>query len=62
MENIRIQMPRITIEQKKLIIKALNYYRIAAVEFSYVSDGVIFNAANLIEMIDEQSKIVKLRD
>ena len=61
MEDIRVQIPDLTIEQKKLILKALNYYRLSGVEFSYSSDDIIFMATNLMEIIDFQSKIVKLK-
>lgn len=62
MEDIRVQIPNITIEQKKLILKALEYYRLSAVEFSYASDETIFNSTVLMDIIEYQSKLVNVND
>lgn len=59
MDNLKIKLPLITVEQKNLLLKALNYYRISCVEFSYASDDIIFNTTNLMEIIEIQSKMVK---
>lgn len=60
MEDIRVKMPLITTEQRIILMKALNYYRLSGVEFSYASDDVIFNVTNLMEIIEINSKVVKV--
>lgn len=60
MEEIRVKLPLITTEQKKLIIKALNYYRLSGVEFAYATDDMIFNATNIMEIIEINSKLVNV--
>lgn len=60
MEEIRVKMPLITTEQRRTLLKALNYYRLSGVEFSYASDDVIFNATNLMDIIEIDSKLVKV--
>jgi|GEM_PF-4918493 hypothetical protein len=60
MEEIRVKMPLITTEQKKIIMKALNYYRLCGVEFAYATDDMIFNATNLMEIIEINSKLIKV--
>lgn len=60
MEEFRVKLPLLTTEQRRILVKALNYYRLSGVEFSYASDDVIFNATNLMEIIEINSKLVKV--
>lgn len=62
MEDIRVQIQPLTIQQKKLLLNALEYYRLSAVEFSYASDETIFNSTVLMDIIEYQSKLVDLND
>lgn len=57
MENIEVQIPIINFYQKEFLVKALNYYKISSVEFSFDSDDIIFQSNNLIEMIELQSEM-----
>lgn len=51
-------LPKISIEQKEFILRALYYYRIASVEFSFDNDDVIFCANNIIELIQYEAKVI----
>lgn len=62
MDDIRVKLPIVSLEHKELILKALNYYRLSGIEFSYASDDVIFNVSNLIDIIEMKAELIEIKE
>ena len=62
MDDIRVKLPIVSFEHKELILKALNYYRLSGIEFSYASDDVIFNVSNLIDIIEMKAELIEIKE
>lgn len=59
MQHIRFQIPNLTVEQRELLIKALNYYRLSAVEFLYSTDEVILDTTILMDLVQFEAKMIE---
>lgn len=59
MENslLLVKLPKFNIQERDIIIKALNYYRMSSIEFLDDLDDIVSNVNDVIKVIEKNSNI-----
>lgn len=59
MENslLLVKLPKFNIQERDIIIKALNYYRMSGIEFLDDLDDIVSNVNDVIKVIGKNSNI-----